>query len=527
MNESFYARQADWVERAEHMRPDIHRTTVHPMRQIEMEPNAAAWQGIAVRDAGPADESLNRWFQTRTIRLDFGRHLVGYVELELEVDRPIDSPLRLDLKFAETPYELATDFATYHGHLDGSWLQQYLRIFDTAPCAMMRLERRYAFRYLEITTGAPSYRTRIKQLRVVDETSAGNSLPPPENLSVRERAIDRVSLETMRGCMQQVFEDGPKRDRRLWLGDMWLQAKVNAFTFRHFGLIERSLYMICGKADSEGLIPGAVLVWDGGEARSCNVMTYALLLGPMLRDHLAFSGNEAFCRELLPVALRQQEIFRKQIDTEGVLHSKSDWWLFIDHVPKLKRETAALGVYIYSLRETAALLRALKLPYEALLAEAEQLSLAIRRRCWDPERKLMLSDGPERQFAWATQAWLILAGVPTEEQAHAMWQAVWSDPEAIRPVTPFLWSTVLEAGWALGEYEKVRAFILEYWGGMVDRGADTFWEVYVPETPLFSSYGDPLMNSACHAWSCIPGYFLRSLYAHKNEEEKPLCSVKN
>lgn len=25
-------------------------------------------------------------------------------------------------------------------------------------------------------------------------------------------------------CMQSVFEDGPKRDRRLWLGDLRLQA---------------------------------------------------------------------------------------------------------------------------------------------------------------------------------------------------------------------------------------------------------------------------------------------------------------
>jgi hypothetical protein len=31
--------------------------------------------------------------------------------------------------------------------------------------------------------------------------------------------------------MQEVFEDGPKRDRRLWLGDLRLQALVNDVTF--------------------------------------------------------------------------------------------------------------------------------------------------------------------------------------------------------------------------------------------------------------------------------------------------------
>lgn len=31
-------------------------------------------------------------------------------------------------------------------------------------------------------------------------------------------------MKTLADCMQDVFEDGPKRDRRLWLGDLRLQA---------------------------------------------------------------------------------------------------------------------------------------------------------------------------------------------------------------------------------------------------------------------------------------------------------------
>jgi alpha-L-rhamnosidase len=30
------------------------------------------------------------------------------------------------------------------------------------------------------------------------------------------RRIDTVSLRTLRNCMQTVYEDGPRRDRRLW-----------------------------------------------------------------------------------------------------------------------------------------------------------------------------------------------------------------------------------------------------------------------------------------------------------------------
>ena len=45
-----------------------------------------------------------------------------------------------------------------------------------------------------------------------------------------DAALDRVSQRTLRDCMQTVFEDGPKRDRRLWLGDLRLQALANYAT---------------------------------------------------------------------------------------------------------------------------------------------------------------------------------------------------------------------------------------------------------------------------------------------------------
>ena len=290
-----------------------------------------------------------------------------------------------------------------------------------------------------------------------------------------------------------------------------MQAKVNHRTFRNFELVERSLYLAAACCGPEGQLPGSILL-RGGTGRIANfVPTYALLLGPMLYDHWRFYGRAEFCRELLPVALRQQEIFREWIDAEGVLHPPPKCWLFIDHDQQwLKPATAALGVYCFSLRETARLMQSLNADGAgALLAEADALAAKLRARLWNEKCALMRTDGQEKDFSWATQAWLILGGVPTPAQAEAMWLAAWRDERVRRPRTPYLWSVVLEAGWHLGRREEVKRFIAEYWGGMVERGADTFWEVYLPEQPFFSSYGDVLMNSACHAWSCIPGDFLR------------------
>ena len=51
--------------------------------------------------------------------------------------------------------------------------------------------------------------------------------------------------------------------------------------------------------------------------------------------------------------------------------------------------------------------------------------------------------------------------------------------------------------------------IKNYWGGMIDNGADTFWEIYNPENAYTSPYNSHLFNSYCHAWSCTPAWFLR------------------
>ena len=149
--------------------------------------------------------------------------------------------------------------------------------------------------------------------------------------------------------------------------------------------------------------------------------------------------------------------------------------------------------------------------YEAMLAEADELSGKMRSRLWDADRKLMRTDGQsgEESFSWATQAWMIMAGVPTAEQALQIWQSARQDKLIRQGRTPFIWGTIAEAGCKLGQIDDVLDLVRYYWGGMVQRGADTFWEVYRPEEALFTSYSDPMMNSACHAWSCLAGYLLR------------------
>ena len=51
--------------------------------------------------------------------------------------------------------------------------------------------------------------------------------------------------------------------------------------------------------------------------------------------------------------------------------------------------------------------------------------------------------------------------------------------------------------------------IEERMAAIAEAGFDTCPEIFNPENELESPYKAPEINSACHAWSCTPTYFIR------------------
>ena len=103
-----------------------------------------------------------------SITLDFGNHYVGYVELELDYqgDHP-DAPVWLQLRFGERELELHRSLEDYHGGLSRSWIQHAQIYVDVLP-AVVKLPRRYAFRYLKLEILGMSHRFRLKIKSVSD-----------------------------------------------------------------------------------------------------------------------------------------------------------------------------------------------------------------------------------------------------------------------------------------------------------------------------------------------------------------------
>jgi hypothetical protein len=503
------------VELAESLKPRLDETPRMPVALVKPVADGTKflrWHMEGVSAAGALRERLMG--RGDSVVLDFGDHMTGHLSFSISgVGRGVDAPARVKLIFGETPGEVAEPFDPYKGFLSRAWLQDEVINIDVLPAAI-RMPRRYAFRYLklEVVDTSPNYKARFDDVRAVALTSAGGN-PAPLAASVPDalRRIDAVSIATLRDCMQTVFEDGPKRDRRLWIGDLRLQALTNYATFRNYDLVKRCLYLFAGLPREDGMVAACVFEEPRPLRGHEYIVDYAALYPVALIEYARASGDWQTARELWPVAKRQFEILSGYVGADGLLAAPPHSWVFVDWSTPLDRTAAMHAIFVYCLRQATEL--AAKAGDEASAARysalAARMTAAARSAFHDPARRVFVS-GAKRQVSWATQAWMTLAGIATPAEGAAALRALGNMPDAVRPGTPYLYHYVAEAMLRCGMKKEALELVGSYWGGMVEAGADTFWEVYDPANPMLSPYGNVLINSYCHAWSCTPAYLLRA-----------------
>lgn len=494
-----------------------YRQTVLPTAAGTVEPDASAFLGWRFVETVPLAEFFAAVpGRSMTQTFDFGDNLTGYLTLKLEFEREMDAPFQIKIVLGETARELGENFDDYNGGLGRGWLQQEFITLDD-PQAEIKLPRRYTFRYvrLEVVMNSSYYRYRITGLSAETVTSADVSRlpPPPATLSPLEKEIDRIAVNTLKNCMQQVFEDGPKRDRRLWIGDLRLQALANAQTFRHFDLVKKCLYLFAGTVNNEGEAVSCVFCRQSGDIRPGNAMIYDYnaQVPVILLEYLQDSGDRETALELYDFATAQIESCVSQFDDDGVFRNPRRRWLFIDWQNELDRQASEHGVVIWALKKSAKLAQILGKNDDARRFQqtAQRISETVMKHFWDEKQQLFVS-GEARQISWASQAWLTLSEVlPPTESAKVM-QKVLAMPQAVKPGGPYLYSFVIEALIAAGLPGAARQMIRDYWGAMAAAKFDTFPEVFDADDPLRSPYGSVIVNSFCHAWSCTPAAFLRS-----------------
>ncbi len=499
-----------FADKAQALTPTLLERTVSPVGTVEITPRGPDYA------AAPAERGFDRSLplgRGGRVCLDFGDHQVGYVSFTLTpVGSPPDAPVFLRLKFGEIPYEIAADLSGYEGEVSRSWIQEELLHIDVVP-AVVRLPRRYAFRYLEVTVidTSPKYKVVLSGVTCTAVTSADRSaLTPLKTADPELIQLDRVSLKTMEDCMQTVFEDGPKRDRRLWLGDLRLQAQTNYMTFRNNGLVKRCLYLFAGLTQNEGRVGACLFLEPAPQVDDTALFDYSLFFVSCLHDYYEATGDRETLAELAPTARRQIELALRELDGRGIVADRDTWWCFLDWGDGLNKQAGAQAVLIYALKQAGQLAAWLEDPAwgEQCRGHIDRLTRAAVEHLWDEERGFFVS-GAERQVSWASQVWFVLAGVFGRKENVRLLERLMEEDPGVPMVTPYMYHHFIQALMDSGLKERAVEYLKEYWGGMLRDGADTFWELYDPRDRYASPYGSRAVNSFCHAWSSTPAYFIR------------------
>lgn len=511
--EQTIVRNEEFITKAEKIYPQVFKKTVKPINIIDVITNTDIIHGWETQIKETAESIGNKDMgKGEQIILDFGKHLVGYISLNINpVGSPPDAPLHLKLTFGEMPVEMAEPFSEYDGWLSSSWLQEEVMHVDVMP-GKLELPRRYSFRYMkiEVLNTSPKYRVSFNNIECKTVTSADVS--QVKDLHHQDPvliAIDQISIKTLEDCMQEVFEDGPKRDRRLWLGDLRLQALANYETFQTNDLVKRCLYLFAGVPDENGKIAANLFIAPTLIADDTYLYDYSLLFTTTLYDYYEATNDQDTLIDLWPLAYQQVQLALERLDENGIVKDDESWWSFIDWHEKLNKQAPSQAILIYTMRRAIEMAKVLNSDKEEFLTDKLQDVIeATLSHLWDEDKGFFVS-GEERQVSWATQIWMTHAKVlPPEKNRQLMHHLLSTKPE-IGLTTPYMYHYLVEALILVGEKQEAISQLKAYWGEMIKDGADTFWELYDPDNKDFSPYGSYLINSYCHAWSCTPTYLIR------------------
>lgn len=496
------------AQKAKALQRPLNHETKYPCSIVRIERDESAFQGLRAVRLADVDFPLILG-RKESVILDFGEHCVGYLQYSLThlPESIVDSPAMLKFTFGEFPLEIEQPIEEYKGALGSGWLQNETRHIAITPYDGV-LDRRYSFRYLKIER-VDSALFPVKLTNVCADCVSAVKLCKAKTFSIPDETLNKIyftSLKTLKECEQDVFEDGPKRDRRLWIGDLRLQALTDNVTFSNADLVKRCIYLFAAHRAEHGFVSQCVFADSYPYVYEWVFLDYSLFYISCLYDCMNRYDDIEFFNDAYPMAVEQAEKVTALFES-GDSRFKST--AFIDWCKDLDKSIAMLGVYIYTLKQLIVLAKKYGKEcsrFEEKVEEATKALLAY----YSKEKGLFVTESG--QISWHSQIWAVLAGVFSREENVKLLQTVKSANPEFYIHTPYMMHYYLEALYTNGEKEEVISIIRQYWGRMIEYGFDCCLEVFDPNNHWDSPYHDAVLNSACHAWSCTPAYWIYRYY---------------
>ncbi|MFD0710544.1 alpha-L-rhamnosidase C-terminal domain-containing protein [Paenibacillus sp. GCM10027626] len=290
-----------------------------------------------------------------------------------------------------------------------------------------------------------------------------------------------TSAHTSKICHQTGLWDGIKRDRLNWTFDFYLAARSGYYLWDDYAALQRAVREL-GVGTPYG-------EWMN------SICEYTLWWIKAVCEYYFYTGDKSFVLEMKEPLARHISWVEANIDQEsgGLVIDK---WVLIEWAPLTDEE-----------KHTAlqAILKLTRKDVERLVAAVPELDITYN---W-PLPQLDEAAFMAESHQLATKTLGIISNYVSEEKALAFLQSY----ELRDPYTPLSAFTLAECYSKFGMHDRAYEVIAHVWGGMIERGATTFWESYTQDIEGSNDFHDALTTysgyksyriSLCHAWSSTP-----------------------
>lgn len=424
------------------------------------------------------------------ILYDFGREITADTIVEFTEDDK-----NFTLCYGESKAEaLDTEYGYYIHRLSKDMKDSMIGKWESAQIYRTKLR---GFRYIFIPDSDGSGIKLTADYKYVDFPDRGHFSCDDQRMN----EIWAVGNKTFRLASGIFFLDGVKRDRWIWSGDAYQSYLINRYLFFDADICKRTILALRGN--------------DPITQHINTIMDYSMYWIMSIGSYYEMTKDYDFIEMVYPKMKSMMEYCMAQTDENGFIYGRPGDWVFIDWA-NMDKEGPISGEQMLLAQCYQAMIDVhslLGLDNTMYVEKKKTLLENIRKYYWDSEKGAFI-DGYEsgrRNVTRHSNIFAVLFDFVTREETESILQNVLLNDQIEAITTPYFKFYELEALSKLGQFEEVICRIKDYWGGMLDRGADTFWEEYNPNDTVeeqYDMYGKKFGKSLCHAWGASPIYLI-------------------
>lgn len=441
------------------------------------------------------------------IIVDMKHDVAGYIQLEID-----------------TPESCLVDIG-YGEHLDDLRVRtavggrNFALTYRTKPGhnSFLSTLKRIGCRYLQLHIRTQRFTLYYAGLRPTTYPVTVNAAPA--GLTHLQKKIYDVSVDTLRLCMHEHYEDTPWREQALYALDARNQMLCGYYVFGESALPKESLRLLalgmrkdgllelCAPAKIEAVIPSFSLFW-----------IVALV------EYAEYSNDLLFVEEMLPVALQILQTFCSN-KADNLIMNLEGYWNFFEwtdlldglnmektlQITRSGTEAPINAVYALALRKLSRLadiMGKMQLAFE-LDKEHQSIKDSYHGTFWNDSIKgygLGITPGYDDYCPELLQALTVYAELcPDAETENLLCRKIANgqfSPQSSLSTSIFKYEVLLRHPM----YHKLMLEQIDrVWGSMLSQGATSFWE-----TDIGASDFD-CAGSLCHGWSAVPAFVFQKL----------------